>query len=109
MDVSTVFDPRPDPWTCLLRQNTKAPCTLWRTHRTTLEHVTKANVFYQPERHDVQGGHENQHMKVGHKLRELRVLELTDVSCKGVEVLGQRYRVVYLTGPPLKITSSKKN
>ena len=47
--------------------------------------------FIQPERHDIQGGHEDKHMKVGHKLWELGVLELTDVSCKGVEVLGQRY------------------
>ena len=44
--------------------------------------------FVQPERHDVQGGHEHKHVKVGHKLWELGVLELTDVSCKGVEVLG---------------------
>lgn len=47
------------------------------------------NDFVLPERHDIQGGHEYKHVKVGHKLWELGVLELTDVSRKGVEVLGQ--------------------
>ena len=52
--------------------------------------LIKLHDFVQPERHDVQGGHEHKHVKVGHKLWELGVLELTDVSCKGVEVLGAK-------------------
>ena len=54
------------------------------------EVTQQLHVVIQPERHDIQGRHEYKHMKVGHKLWELGVLELTDVSCKGVEVLGQR-------------------
>ena len=40
-----------------------------------------------PEWHYVKGGHENENMKVRDKFWELIVLELTDISCKGVEVL----------------------
>ena len=86
--VNNFFYLRPDPSTCLPRQNTKAPCTLWRSSRTKLEHITIAfHSFVQPERHDIQCGHEHQHMEVRHKLWELGVLELTDVSRKGIEVL----------------------
>ena len=47
-----------------------------------------------PQRHDIQGGHENEHMKVGDKLWELWILELTDVSCKGVKVLDKDVKQV---------------
>ena len=40
-----------------------------------------------PEWHYVKGGHENENMKVRDKFWELIVLELTDISCEGVEVL----------------------
>ena len=49
-----------------------------------------SQILFKPERHDIKGGHEDKHMKVRDKLWELRILELTDVSCKGIEVLAKQ-------------------
>ena len=49
-----------------------------------------SQILFKPERHDIKGGHEDKHMKVRDKFWELRILELTDVSCKGIEVLARQ-------------------